>query len=199
MKKLSRITEGILGDIARRDLTGNKKKEDIIKPIYFPETYAELLDVIEEVCPYKAHTIQKLDLRTIDVSKVDSFCILFNGRYDAMTIDISTWDTSNITDMSGMFIDCNNLECIKFGKKWKTDMVFDMNGMFKHCEKLKFLDTNDWNTMSLINTNRMFENCKNLSVIGIEYWDTTRLETSKNMFENCKTKYEYNGHKFVKI
>jgi len=28
MKKLSKITEGILGDIARRDLAGNKKKED---------------------------------------------------------------------------------------------------------------------------------------------------------------------------
>ena len=30
MKKLSKITEGILGDIAKRDLSGEKKKEDVI-------------------------------------------------------------------------------------------------------------------------------------------------------------------------
>lgn len=30
MKKLSKITEGILNDIAKRDLTGEKKKEDVI-------------------------------------------------------------------------------------------------------------------------------------------------------------------------
>lgn len=33
MKRLSKITEGILGDIIRRDIAGNNKKEDDNVPI----------------------------------------------------------------------------------------------------------------------------------------------------------------------
>ena len=197
MKKLNMITEGIIGDMVRRDLTGREKKENIA--IYFPESYGELIDVIYDLCPDITQSLYDLDLRTIDVSNVDSFCLLFSNRHFIKSIDISTWNTNNITDMSGMFAGCDNLEYIKFGKNWKTDNVSDMNGMFKHCENLEFLDVDDWNTSQLINANGMFENCKKLSVMGVEYWDTSRLEMSKNMFENCKTKYEYNGHKFVKI
>ena len=39
MKKLSKITEGILGDIARRDLHGGKRKEDAIGNIKKNSTY----------------------------------------------------------------------------------------------------------------------------------------------------------------
>lgn len=47
MKKLSKITEGILGDIARRDLSGGTKKEDSIDNMSFTDFYYYVLDHYE--------------------------------------------------------------------------------------------------------------------------------------------------------
>lgn len=47
MKKLSKITEGILGDIAKRDLSGGTKKEDDIDNMSFTDFYYYVLDHYE--------------------------------------------------------------------------------------------------------------------------------------------------------
>ena len=49
MKKLSKITEGILGDMARRDLQGkNRKQDDInIDDMPFKDFYYYILDHYE--------------------------------------------------------------------------------------------------------------------------------------------------------
>jgi len=47
MRKLSKITEGILGDIARRDLSGKTKIEDNVNNMSFEDLYYYILDHYE--------------------------------------------------------------------------------------------------------------------------------------------------------
>ncbi|MDQ8327161.1 BspA family leucine-rich repeat surface protein, partial [Enterococcus faecium] len=65
-------------------------------------------------------------------------------------LDVSKWDTSNVTDMSdmfGMFVSgprssLTNLDV----SKWDTSNVTNMSAMFRDCKSLTTLDVSDWDT-----------------------------------------------------
>ena len=48
----------------------------------------------------------------------------------ATTLDLSSFDTSNVTDMSWMFSDCSNLKTIYASNKFNTNAVSSSNNMF---------------------------------------------------------------------
>ena len=88
----------------------------------------------------------------------------------ATTLDLSNFDTSNVTDMSFMF---RNSEVIKIKglDKFNTSKVCRMEGMFYNCTSLTSIDLSSFNTSKVtsysevfISTNYgMFTNCKNLT------------------------------------
>ena len=93
---------------------------------------------------------------------------------------ISTWDTSEVTDMSELFIDMeyfnddiNNWDvskvtnmsfmfygCIEFNKplnKWDVSNVMDMSYMFNFCYNFR-QSINDWDISNVVNNKYMFIN-----------------------------------------
>ena len=44
--------------------------------------------------------------------------------------DISKWNTSNVTGMSGMFFGCSSLSSLPDISKWDINIVTDMSEMF---------------------------------------------------------------------
>ena len=95
MKKLSKITEGILGDIARRDLSGGTRKEDIIMD------KGILIETIEEEYDKQnSKTTHKLDLTMLNVSLIKDMSKLFIGYKDLQSIDVSNWDVNNVKNRS---------------------------------------------------------------------------------------------------
>ena len=48
----------------------------------------------------------------------------------ATTLDLSSFDTSNVTDMSWMFSDCSNLKTIYASDKFNTNSVTSSSYMF---------------------------------------------------------------------
>ena len=49
--------------------------------------------------------------------------------------DISKWDTSNVTDMSGMFYKGYTLSSLPDISKWDTSKVTNMSSMFSNCKE----------------------------------------------------------------
>jgi len=54
-----------------------------------------------------------------------------------ISIDLSNFNSSNVTDMSGMFSYCPKLKEIKGLNKINTSNVKDMSSMFSYCQILK--------------------------------------------------------------
>jgi surface protein len=52
------------------------------------------------------------------------------------TLDLSNWNTSNVTDMEYMFSNCTNLTTIYVGSNWTTSNVENSNSMFQNCTSL---------------------------------------------------------------
>ena len=60
--------------------------------------------------------------------------------------DISNWDTSNVVDMSKMFMLLKNIVAIPHISKWSTKNVINLTGMFLNCSSLTSLPKLDnWN------------------------------------------------------
>jgi surface protein len=96
--------------------------------------------------------------------------------------DFSKWDTSNATDMSGMFYKCK-VESLDLNN-WKVHNVIDMSDMFYWCDNLTTLSLSNWNTNNVTNMNQMFYNCK-LTTLNLSSFRTSNVTDMQHMFFGC--------------
>ena len=109
---------------------------------------------------------------------------MFNGCNSLTTLDVSNWDTSNVTNMSDMFNDCNALTTLDVSK-WNTSNITSMNGMFSSCNALTTLDVSKFNTSKVTYMNNMFYYCNTLTTLDVSKWDTSNVSDMSYMFASC--------------
>lgn len=86
---------------------------------------------------------------------------------DIRALDLSSFNTIKVVDMSSMFENCPFLETIYFGDGWDTSNVEDMSYMFNQCSALIELDLSKWNTSSATNMTSMFRKCDSLQKVTL--------------------------------
>ena len=126
-------------------------------------------------------------------------CINFNSN-------ISSWDTSNVTNMSSMFV-FTNLFNQPIGN-WNTSNVTTMEGMFSQAisfnqpignwntlnvTSMRFMFTNselfnqsigNWNTLKVTDMSYMFSQAESFNQ-PIGNWDTSKVTNMNNMFSQA--------------
>ncbi len=134
-----------------------------------------------------------LTVSASDVNKVvvesgviapESSWFLFDGFDNAESIDISGFDTSNVTDMSYMFRDCSSLESLDVSG-FDTSNVTDMRFMFEGCSSLESLDVSGFDTSNVTNMSVMFEDCSSLESLDLSGFDTSNVTDMSDMFFGC--------------
>ena len=63
---------------------------------------------------------------------------MFNYCRGLTSLDLSGWNTSNVTDMASMFNGCSGLTSLDLSK-WDTSNVTSMYSMFHGCSKLNII------------------------------------------------------------
>ena len=123
-----------------------------------------------------------LDVSAFDTSNVTNMSSIF--YYSATTtLDVSSFDTSNVTNMSYMFgySKATTLDVSNFD----TSNVTDMSGMF-YFSKATTLDVSNFDTSNVTNMWRMFENSINLKTIyASNKFNTDKVTTDVEMFSGC--------------
>ena len=61
---------------------------------------------------------------------------MFYGCSSLESLDLSSWDTSNVTDMGWTFEDCKKLKTIYVSDKFVTTNVTDSTSMFAHVSSI---------------------------------------------------------------
>jgi len=122
----------------------------------------------------------------LDTSKVNTMRGMFLNACSLETVDVSDWDTSNVTDMSYMFASTISKKEMSFTSldvgKWDTSNVTAMNRMFQLCVSLKELDVDEWNTGNVVSFSGMFQRCRSLSTLDVSNWDTKNVTDMSFMF-----------------
>ena len=110
---------------------------------------------------------------------------MFYGCSALTTLDLSSFDTQNVTDMNGMFYDCSALETLDLSN-FDTQNVTDMNNMFSGCSALETLDLSSFDTKNVTGMGGMFGYCSALETIyASDLFVTTAVVFDKYMFHGC--------------
>lgn len=129
--------------------------------------------------------LYKLDLSDWDTSNVTNMANIF-GRCSSLSyLNVSGWDTSNVTSMSNMFLLCGKLPSLDVSH-FNTSNVKDMDYMFNTCESLVSLDVSHFNTSKVTNMNYMFYGCRKLTYLDVSHFNTNNVLTMSNMFNYCR-------------
>ena len=84
---------------------------------------------------------------------------MFQECSSLTSLDVSKFDTSNVTDMSEMFYRCSSLTGLDL-RNFDTSKVADMNWMFCGCNKLTQITvSNKWVIGSSTDITDMFSGC----------------------------------------
>lgn len=112
------------------------------------------------------------------------FC---GGLTSLSSADFRNADTSNVTDMSYMFMPVDDegfaLKEIDVGG-FKTSKVTSMKGMFKWSADPD-LDLSSFDTSNVTDMSEMFEYCLYTKHVDISSFDTSNVSDMSHMFSNC--------------
>lgn len=105
--------------------------------------------------------------------------------YSGITdIDLSKWNTSNITNLSNLFFECTRLKQIDL-HTWNTKSVSTCYWLFRGCSSLEFINIDGWNTCNVYDMDRMFSECSKLITIkGLNKLNTSNVQFMQLMFTN---------------
>lgn len=178
-----------LTEMGIEDLTGDETFTELVPEVlnipsggdiseYFTSniTYAFSQDIKS---PWKT-TIKKLPPFVNSGNSCQKFFYEFQGNI----IDLSNFNTSNVTNMTLMFAMTSELREIIKLSNLTTPSVTNMNGMFRDC-KITELDLSHFNTSNVTNMSSMFTRCEELTNLKIGNWDTNKVTTMYQMFFFC--------------
>ena len=146
----------------------NNKYNSLLEVLYLASseiTYAGLMfhrcANVSYICPF------------ILTNKNNSLHGIFSGCHSLTSLDVSNFDTSNVTDMSYAFYTNNLIELDL--SYWDTHNVTNMNHILYSCQNLKTLNISNWNLNNVNNMGWFANQCNNLNEIIMNDSDYTSI------------------------
>ena len=113
--------------------------------------------------------------------------------FDSSTGTLNLWTSADKfklnSDSGGMFDSCTGIETLDLSN-FDTSNVTSMSWMFYNCSSLKTLNISKFDTSKVTNMSEMFEGCSSLKTIYVsDAFDTSKIDHirngSNNIFSNC--------------
>ena len=157
---------------------------NIIKKVVFDASFANArpTSCYEWFCNCKyLTTIEGIEY--LNTENVTNMVNMFSGRSALTTLDVSNFDTKNVTDMRGMFKNSSltTLDLTSFD----TQNVKNMEYMFYECSALTTLNLSNFNTKNVTNMRYMFSECSALTTLDLSNFDTQNVKDMEGMFSDC--------------
>ena len=125
--------------------------------------------------------IKDLDLSNFNTSNVTDMSEMFCDLENLAFFDLSNFDTSNVTNMSYMLAGMNSLTFLDLSN-FNTPKVTDMSGMFDALSGLTSLDLSNFDTSKVTNMYAMFANMSSLISLNLSNFDTSKVTNMRYMF-----------------
>ena len=119
--------------------------------------------------------------------------INFNGTncnsmfqaYPGTNLDLSSFDISNVTDISNMFYKCSSLTSLDLSG-FNTSKVTTMYNIFFDCSSLTSLDLSNFDTSKITSLNACFQQCSSLENLNFSNFNISKVTSMNNTFRDCK-------------
>ena len=123
-------------------------------------------------------------LKQIDTSNITDMHYMFYMS-SLTSINLSNFDTSNVTLFDSMFASCSNLTSVNLSN-FDISNAIDISSMFSSTKKLTQLDLSHFIAPNVTNTRYMFNSCSELTYIDLSNLTFENVTDIRNMFNDCK-------------
>ena len=130
-------------------------------------------------------SLTTLDLSDFDTSQVTNMSYMFFNASSLTLLNLSNFDTSQVMNMDSIFRGMINLTTIDLSN-FDTSKVEDMSSMFFDVRNLTTLDLSNFNTSKVMYMNLMFSDMHNLTTLNLSNFDTSKVTDMHDMFSNIK-------------
>ena len=130
--------------------------------------------------------IEKLDLSGFNTSNVTNMYGMFEECSSLTNLNLSNFNTSKVTNMMNMFYRCSSLTNLDLNG-FNTSKVTDMSSMFCGCLSLTNLDLSSFNTSNVTNMSSMFDYCRSLTTLDLSSFNTSKVTDMRFMFSSCSS------------
>ena len=121
-----------------------------------------------------------------NTSNATNMTAMFRECNNLTELDLRMFDTSNVRNMGSMFLNCTKLESLDLSM-FDTSNVMDMGGMFLNCTKLESLDLSSFDTSSITNFGKIFYHCTSLKSLNVSNFNTSNVTNFYDMFNGCSS------------
>ena len=133
---------------------------------------------------FSACKFPSLDLSSFDTRNITNMQQMFDYCYALTSLDLTNFNTSNVTDMSNMFSSCYGLTTLDLSN-FNTSKVTTMKQMFEYCSALTSINLSSFDTSNVTDMSDMFYYCRGLTSIDLSSFNTSKVTDMSQMFENC--------------
>ena len=167
-------------------VNGKQEQFNVNSDNTFEHTFTNVpvtnMDYFTQPCRDKLKT---LDLSSFDTSQVTSMYEAFYKCNKVESLNISNLDTSNVTNMTQMFEGCSKLGSLDL-TNFNTSNVTNMYQMFKYCQNLGRLDLSNFDTSKVTNMSYMFYSNMQMKSLDVSNFDVSNVTDMSKMFESCE-------------
>ena len=122
-----------------------------------------------------------LDVSSFDTSQVTNMEAMFAGMSNLTSLNLSNFDTSKVTRMNSMFEGVSRLTTLDLSN-FDTSQVTNMEAMFGYMYGLTSLSISNFNTSQVTNMRDMFSNMRNLTSLNLSNFNTSKVTDMRAMF-----------------
>ena len=130
------------------------------------------------------NSIISIDLSNFDTSDISIMDSMFSGCSSLVSLNLNNFDTSNVRNMADLFSWCKSLISIDLSHI-NTNNVVNMNSMFNGCESLTSLDLSNFDTSKVTEMISMFSQCYSLTTLDLSNFKTSKITYIRYMFDRC--------------
>ena len=123
---------------------------------------------------YKFEKEDKNEIKIISKTPLNNTNYMFYECSSLTSLNLSNFNTNNVTNMSNMFSDCSSLTSLNLSN-FNTNNVTNMSYMFSNCSSLTSLNLSNFNTNNVTNMSCMFSYCSSLTSLNLSNFNTNNV------------------------
>ena len=144
---------------------------------------------------YSINNLQSIDLSSFNAENVSNMSYMFYGCNNLEGIDLSSFNAPNVINISKIFGNCINLKYINLSK-FNAQKITNIVDMFYECNNLESIDLSSFNAPQVTNLSNIFCSSKNIKNINLSSFNAPNVTNMSNMFHNCKNLENINFSSF---
>ena len=133
-----------------------------------------------------SNNLTSLDLSNFDTHNVTNMSAMFEGCWHLTSLDLSKFDTRNVTDMNRMFYLCFWLTSLDLSH-FDTSNVTDMRNLFYGCKSLTSLDVSNFDYSKVTHISVMFSYLEKLTSLNLGDFDITKVSSAWDLVDGTSS------------